>query len=446
MTRPDGRAADELRPISFERDYTEMAAGSCLVTVRSHARAVHGVDRRGRAALDARQRQGLGDRRVLDAPRIVARADRPRGGARQAERAHGRDPAPDRSQPAGGVRHDDARRTPGDRRLRRAAGRRRHAHGERSAAATWRCTTRSARVVQRGALTAHPLHSFCSAISVGIVGGVPVLDLPYVEDSAAEVDMNVVMLTPVAGGEPRFVEVQGTAEGMAFTRGELDSLLGLAERRPGRDHRPAARDGGGATAAAMTRRALRLVCASANPDKVAEIAAILGDAVELLPRPADVPDVVEDADTLEGNARLKAVAICDATGIAAVADDTGLEVDRARRRARRVRRALRRRGLQLRRQPPQAAARARRRGRPARPVPHGGAGAVAGRVGARRRRRVPGHDQRCRAWRARLRLRRRCSFPTSGDGRTFAEMSEAEKNAVSHRGRAFRNLLAALDA
>jgi ribonuclease PH len=56
-----------------------------------------------------------------------------------------------------------------------------------------------------------------------------VLDLPYVEDSAAEVDMNVVMLAPVAGGEARFVEVQGTAEGMAFTRGELDSLLALAE-------------------------------------------------------------------------------------------------------------------------------------------------------------------------------------------------------------------------
>ena len=86
-----------------------------------------------------------------------------------------------------------------------------------------------ARVVARGDLAAHPLHSFCSAISVGIVDGTPVLDLPYVEDSTAEVDMNVVMLTPADGGEARFVEVQGTAEGMAFTRGELDSLLGLAE-------------------------------------------------------------------------------------------------------------------------------------------------------------------------------------------------------------------------
>jgi ribonuclease PH len=61
-------------------------------------------------------------------------------------------------------------------------------------------------------------------VSVGIVGGVPLLDLPYVEDSTAEVDMNVVM---TASG--RFIEVQGTAEGMAFSRGELDELLVLAE-------------------------------------------------------------------------------------------------------------------------------------------------------------------------------------------------------------------------
>ena len=73
---------------------------------------------------------------------------------------------------------------------------------------------------------------------------------------------------------------------------------------------------------------MRLVCASANPDKVAEIAEILGAAgVELLPRPPEVPDVVEDDDTLVGNARLKAVAIANATGLPAVADDTGLFVD-----------------------------------------------------------------------------------------------------------------------
>jgi len=80
------------------------------------------------------------------------------------------------------------------------------------------------RLVAAGRIGAHPVIEACAAISVGIVGGVPLLDLPYVEDSRAEVDMNVVM---TEGG--RFVEVQGTAEGLAFTRGELDSMLALAE-------------------------------------------------------------------------------------------------------------------------------------------------------------------------------------------------------------------------
>jgi XTP/dITP diphosphohydrolase len=71
----------------------------------------------------------------------------------------------------------------------------------------------------------------------------------------------------------------------------------------------------------------RLVCATANPHKVAEIAAILDGLVELVPRPSTVGDVVEDAGTLEGNARLKAQAVCDATGMASLADDTGLFVD-----------------------------------------------------------------------------------------------------------------------
>jgi ribonuclease PH len=85
-----------------------------------------------------------------------------------------------------------------------------------------------ARLVSSGVVASHPLHSRCAAVSVGIVDGVPVVDLPYVEDSSAEVDMNVVMLQPNQGGEASFVEVQGTAEGVAFTRGELDQLLELA--------------------------------------------------------------------------------------------------------------------------------------------------------------------------------------------------------------------------
>ena len=72
---------------------------------------------------------------------------------------------------------------------------------------------------------------------------------------------------------------------------------------------------------------IQLVCASANPDKVVEIQRLLDGVVDLLPRPADVPEVVEDAGSLVGNARLKASALCLATGMPAVADDTGLEVD-----------------------------------------------------------------------------------------------------------------------
>ncbi len=72
---------------------------------------------------------------------------------------------------------------------------------------------------------------------------------------------------------------------------------------------------------------IQLVCASANPDKVVEIQRLLDGVVDLLPRPAEVPDVVEDADSLVGNARLKASALCVATGLPSVADDTGLEVE-----------------------------------------------------------------------------------------------------------------------
>lgn len=78
-------------------------------------------------------------------------------------------------------------------------------------------------LLESGALKASPLHGQVAAISVGIFDGAPVLDLDYHEDSGAETDMNVVMNE--AGG---FVEVQGTAEGHAFQRTELDALLDLA--------------------------------------------------------------------------------------------------------------------------------------------------------------------------------------------------------------------------
>jgi XTP/dITP diphosphohydrolase len=186
---------------------------------------------------------------------------------------------------------------------------------------------------------------------------------------------------------------------------------------------------------------MRLVCATANPHKVDEMAAILGPSVELVPRPADVPDVVEDGDTLVDNARLKARAICDATGLPAVADDTGLEVDgldgapgvwSARYAgedatyADNVAKLLR----EL-RERPGAARTARFRSVAFVARPDGSElwceGVVEGTIAeAPRGDNGFGYDP--------------VFVPAEGDGRSFAEMTDAEKNAISHRGRAFRAL------
>jgi ribonuclease PH len=228
MTRPDGRSVDQLRPITFERDFTEMAAGSCLVSFgRTRVLCTASIDEdvprwmRGSGKgwvtaeysmlpgsspdrIDREAARGKQSGRTVEIQRLIGRAlrascDMTMLGERQV------------------IVDCDVLQADGGTRTASICGGYLALHDA------------LARVVQRGALAAHPLHSFCSAISVGIVGGTAVLDLPYVEDSRAEVDMNVVMLTPSGGGDARFVEVQGTAEGMAFTRGELDSLLGLAE-------------------------------------------------------------------------------------------------------------------------------------------------------------------------------------------------------------------------
>ena len=162
----------------------------------------------------------------------------------------------------------------------------------------------------------------------------------------------------------------------------------------------------------MTARP-RLVCASANPDKVAEIAEILRDVAELLPRPAGVPDVVEDADSLAGNARLKAAAIAAATGEAAVADDTGLEVAaldglpgvRTGRYAGEDATYADNRAKLL--------AAAGRRSRPGGAVPHRRHGRLARRARGRRRGRVRRRDRDGRAGRAGLRLRQRVRAATT---------------------------------
>ena len=188
---------------------------------------------------------------------------------------------------------------------------------------------------------------------------------------------------------------------------------------------------------------LQLVCASANPDKVREIQQILAAEVELLPRPGDVADVVEDAGSFIGNARLKASALCAATGRPAVADDTGLEVD-ALGGAPGVDSAIyagegcsyadNRRKL-LAELDGVADRRAAFRTVAIVVWPDGSElvveGVCPGVITTEERGEVGfGYDS--------------VFQPDEGDGSTFAEMGADAKHAISHRGRAFRALLSEL--
>ena len=192
---------------------------------------------------------------------------------------------------------------------------------------------------------------------------------------------------------------------------------------------------------------MRIVLASANPDKAHEIRAIIGDAVVLEPRPAHVPDVVEDGATLVDNARLKAVALCAATGLPALADDTGLEVDALggapgvwaaryagehasyRDNVAKLLRELEGVGDAQRTARFRTVAMVR--------FPDGseliGDGVVEGRIARDLRGENGfGYDP--------------VFVPIEGDGRSFAEMNSDEKHAISHRGRALRALAAQLNA
>ena len=200
-----------------------------------------------------------------------------------------------------------------------------------------------------------------------------------------------------------------------------------------------------------------VVLASANPKKAAEITEILGDRISLVARPADVPDVVEDADTFEGNARLKAVALVTATGLAALADDSGLEVDglagapgvfsaryageAATDEDNRVHLLAELAELDA---TVHASARAKAESRSARfrcvivlRRPDGSELVAEGSVDG-----VIAHEARG----ANGFGYDPVFVPDDGDGRTFAEMDPAEKHAISHRGRALAALLAQLDA
>jgi len=223
MTRPDGRAVDQLRPISFERDFTKMSAGSCLVTfggtqVLCTASIDEDVPRwmrgkgKGWVTAEYSMLPGSSPERI----RREVKDGKPSGRTQEIQRLIGRSLRAVCDMKALGERQVivdcDVLQADGGTRTASICGGYVALHDALS------------RLVQAGTITTHPLTAFCAAISVGIVDGAPVLDLPYVEDVRAEVDMNVVMTS--FGG---FIEVQGTAEGAPYSRAELDTLLMLAE-------------------------------------------------------------------------------------------------------------------------------------------------------------------------------------------------------------------------
>ena len=232
MPRPDGRADDELRPMTFERDYTEMAAGSVLVTFgKTRVLCTASIDEdvprwmrnsgKGWVTAEYSMLPGASPERI---DREAARGKQS-GRTVEIQRLIGRS-----LRAACDMKLLGERQVIVDCDVLQADGGTRTASICGGYLALHDALTR---LVQNKAIKQHPLHSYCAAISVGIVNGTPVLDLPYVEDSTAEVDMNVVVLGQ-PGEEPRFVEVQGTAEGQAFSRSELDALLGLATGGLGR--------------------------------------------------------------------------------------------------------------------------------------------------------------------------------------------------------------------
>jgi ribonuclease PH len=221
-SRLDGRALDEGRPLSFHRDFTEFAAGSVLVTVgRTRVLCTASVDE------DVpRWLRGTGRGWVTAEYSML-----PGSTAERASREAARGKQSGRTQEIQRLIGRSLRSVTGlellpdlqiivDCDVLQADGGTRTASICGGYVALHDAITR---LVHSGRITEHALSDLVAAVSVGVVGGVAMLDLPYEEDVRADTDMNVVMT-----GSGRFVEVQGTAEGEAFSRDELNQLLDLA--------------------------------------------------------------------------------------------------------------------------------------------------------------------------------------------------------------------------
>jgi ribonuclease PH len=219
MTRADGRADDELRPIKITRNWLDHAAGSVLVEfgrtrVLCAASASEGVPR-------WRKGSGLGwvtaEYAMLPAS-TNTRSDRESVKGRIGGRTHEISRLIGRS-----LRAIIDEKALGENTIVIDCDVLQADGGTRTAAITGAYVALADACAHLGVPAG--LTGSVAAVSVGIVDGVPRLDLPYEEDVRAETDMNIVMT-----GEGKFVEVQGTAEGAAFDRAELDALLVLGEK------------------------------------------------------------------------------------------------------------------------------------------------------------------------------------------------------------------------
>ena len=178
------------------------------------------------------------------------------------------------------------------------------------------------KLMQNGLISENPIIGQVAAVSAGIVDDEPMLDLCYVEDSSAQTDMNLVM-----NQRGEFIELQGTGEGRAFTNIELNSILDMGRagvRSLMRAQRKALEGQG-----EWLLPAKRIVVATGNAHKLKELGDIFGGMVELVSmKDAGFRgDIVEDGDTFEANAAIKAEAVARVTGLPALADDSGLSVD-----------------------------------------------------------------------------------------------------------------------
>ncbi len=220
--RPSGRAADEMRTIRITRGFTRHAEGSVLVEFGETRVLVTATVEDGVPSF----LRGKGEGWVTAEYGMLPRATHTRS-AREAARGKQSGRTLEIQRLIGrSLRAVVDMRALGERTVTLDCDVLQADGGTRTASITGAYVALADAMdtlVRRRAIASSPLHGQVAAVSVGIVNGAPVVDLDYVEDSSAETDMNVVMNN--GGG---FIEVQGTAEGHAFRRHELDELLNLA--------------------------------------------------------------------------------------------------------------------------------------------------------------------------------------------------------------------------